>query len=622
MKLTPRYYQSDAHRAVIDWWKKTTDPCVVEAATGSGKSVIISMIAKTLYDLSGGKRVLCLAPSKELVEQNAEKYLSMGEPCSIYSASISKSLRHQVIFATEGTFKKVAKRLGHEFAGVIIDECHKITPTIKGIIDDMREGNPNLRVCGLSATPYRLGDGFVFAIDVDGNAIPEHQARDPYFKKLVYYIGAQDLIDQGWLTPVRIGEINAGSYDTSGLQIQRNGQFSQKSVDQAFTGWGRKTADIVADVVAQSADRKGVMLFAATVRHAEEIMASLPPLLSRMIGGKHNTRKAEREKLVRDFKAQRYKYLVSVGTMTTGVDFTHVDVIAILRATESVSLLQQIIGRGLRLHDDKADCLLLDYAGNLDKHCPDGDIFRPEIRAAYHGDERPPLECYCPECGGLNVFSARDNDMGAEVSKNGYFVDLDGNPITNDTGIPIPAHFGRRCQQFVFNREAKSHEQCTYQWTGKECPVCEHLNDISARYCKSCKEELINPNEKLIAVHTRLKRNPREPQCDEVLEMNVINSISRSGNPVVRVEFMTPNRMFPVYYSPESKSQWVLDKYLFFLANTANGTQKPRTVRYKKEDDFYQVLGFNQATDDEILQEKLNALPAMASGFRRSKSPR
>ena len=103
------------------------------------------------------------------------------------------------------------------------------------------------------------------------------------------------------------------------------------------------------------------MLFAATVRHAEEVMASLPPDLSAMITG--DTPKGERASIIARFKARRIKYLVNVAVLTTGFDAPHVDVIAILRKTESVGLLQQIIGRGLRLHDDKRDCLVLDYAG-------------------------------------------------------------------------------------------------------------------------------------------------------------------------------------------------------------------------------------------------------------------
>ena len=73
--MQPRYYQQDAHDAVVEHWKKSLEPCLVEIATGGGKALCVSMLAKTLHSLSKGKRVLCLAPSKELVEQNAAKYL-------------------------------------------------------------------------------------------------------------------------------------------------------------------------------------------------------------------------------------------------------------------------------------------------------------------------------------------------------------------------------------------------------------------------------------------------------------------------------------------------------------------------------------------------------------------
>lgn len=604
---TPRDYQQAAHDAGIDWWKHTTDPCVVEAATGAGKSLIIAMIAQTLHKLSNGKRVLCLAPSAELISQNSEKYRTMAGDCSVYSASIEKSLRHKVVFATEGSFKSVARSMGSDFAGVLIDEAHRITPVIKKIIYDLKESNPLLRVCGLSATPYRTGEGFIFDIDVNGDPIPDTQKKDPYFKKLVYTIGANYLISKGYLTPVRVGEINAASYDTSGLKIQKNGHFSKSSIDQAFTGWGRETSTIVADIVSQSQGARGVMIFAASVEHAKEVMASLPPELSRMIGGTINMKDKDRKTLVADFKAQRFKYLVNVKTMTTGVDFPHVDVVAVMMATESVSLLQQIIGRGMRLYDGKDECLLLDYAENIERHCPDGDLFRPEIRASYKGDESAQIECSCPECGGKNIFAARKNEDKLPHDEHGYFVDLDGNQILADgTEKPMPAHYGRRCQQQIFNRTTREYERCGYFWSGKECPTCEHQNDIAARRCSVCKEELVNPNDKLVAIHKKHKRNPNEKQCDEVLQMDVLDTLSRSGNAMIKVTFYTPYRMFTTYYHPKANSQFILDKHFLFANATDNGKQKPRTVTYyKNKDGFYETIAFNRKTDDEILQERI-----------------
>lgn len=596
--IQPRDYQIAAHNAVIDWWKKSIEPCVVEAPTGSGKSVIVAMLAKSLYDLSGGRRVLCLAPSRELVSQNAEKYELLGEKCSIYSASISKSLRHQVIFATEGTFKSVAKRLGHEFAGVILDEAHRIAPTVKKIISDMREGNPNLRVCGLSATPYRTLWGFIFAKDIDGNPISEFQTKDPYFTQLVYTLNARDLINRGYLTNPVVGEIHAEGYETSNLEIGKNGQFTPSSLDRAFAGWGRKTANIVADVVAQSRNRKGVMIFAATTKHAEEVMASLPPELSALVTG--DTHDSERKSVVARFKAQKLKYVVSVNTMTTGVDFTHVDVVAILRDTESVSLLQQIIGRGLRLHEGKKDCLILCYSDAINRHCPDGDLFRPEIRAPYQGKGEAFIECVCPECNATNHFAARKNDAGLEVNHIGYFVDLDGNEIIDAvTGKPMPAHHGRRCRNLL-PAKGGTLEPCSYYWSCKICPVCEADNDIAARYCRSCREELIDPAKKLVEIHTKAKKDPTIVQCDEVLNMDVVDTLSRAGKPMLRVTFTTPYRVFTVYFQKEAQNQWAADQYHRFLAV---GT--PRTVRFVKDGDFWRIKGYNQKTDDELLQERL-----------------
>lgn len=598
MTIQARDYQEAAHQAVVDWWKKSIEPCIVEAATGSGKSVVVSMLANSLNKLSGGKRVLCLAPSKELTEQNIERYRAFGFECSAYSASIGKSLRHQVIFATEGTFKNVAKRMGHEFAGVIIDEAHRITNTLRKIIDDMREGNPNLRVCGLSATPYRLDMGFCFAKDINGDPISEIKAKDPYFTQLVYCIGARALIERGYLTPPRVGDINVERYDTSGLEIARNGQFTQSSLDRAFTGWGRKTSSIVADVVHQSQGRRGVMFFCATNKHAQEVMASLPPELSALVTGE--TPMKERESIIRRYKAQKIKYLCNVSVLTTGFDAPHTDVIAILRRTESISLFQQIMGRGLRLYEGKDDALILDYAGNIEALCKDGDLFAPEVRAPYQSEGSAFIECSCPECNATNHFAARKNPMELPVNDFGYFVDLDGNEIIAEgTDKPMPAHHGRRCRNLLPAPGGK-YQQCGYFWSCKICPVCEHDNDITARYCKGCGEELIDPAAKLVELHTRAKKDPTQPQCDEVLSMEVVDTLSRNGNPIARVTFTTPYRVFTVYFQKESTNQWMHEQYRRFME-----VGQPRSVRFQKDGDFWRILGYNHPTDDEVLKERL-----------------
>lgn len=597
--IEPRWYQKAAHNAAIAFIKKTTAPCLIDAATGAGKSIIVAMLARTLYRISGGKHVLCLVPNSDLVTQNREKYLLTGEPASVYSASAGgKCLRHPVVFGTPGTVKSAIHRLAHQLCAVVLDEAHLLTPTVKWIIEEAQKINPNLRVIGLSATPYRLGEGYIYKLDVNGKPNSEEAARDPYFVQLVYKIGAHQLIDEGFLTRPVIGAIGAQSYDTSGMVLNSRNQWNAADVDRAFVGHGRKTAAIVADVVAQSRDRNGVMLFAATVQHAQEIMASLPPGLSRMIGGDINTGKEDRKRLVADYKERRFKYLVSVGTMTTGVDFTHVDVIAILRKTESVSLLQQIIGRGLRIDPDKTDLLVLDYAENLETHCPDGDLFNPEIKAHMSNGGGGSIACVCPDCGTENNFSARKNDEEFQVDEFGYFIDLAGGQIQTESG-PMPAHYGRRCQ--ALHRVAGEYHQCGYRWTEKKCGNCGEGNDIAARYCSSCKAELVDPNEKLKIEFKQMKRDPTRLQTDLVLEWECRPVVARSGKECIRADYKTPYRQFSIWYHPYATSGKRYAEYRQFFEATDNGATMPKTITYRKdpESGFFTAHNYG-APHDEI----------------------
>lgn len=585
-----RDYQQEAHDAAIGWIKKSTEPCVVEAATGAGKSHIIAALAETIYGISG-KHILCLAPSAELVLQNREKFLATGAPASIFSASAGgKCLKHPVVFATPGTVKNAISRFGSKFALIIIDECHGITPTIKKIIEAIRSMNDKVRVIGLSATPYRLSSGYIYGLDENDKPTGDQSCRDPYFVKKVYTVKAHTLIDQGFLTPPIIGATGQ-NYETINLELNSKNQFDSADIERAFVGHGRLTSAIVAEVVHNSSDRKGVMLFAATVQHAEEVLASLPAG-SKLITGKTTNRKG----IISDFKNQQFKYLVSIGTLTTGFDACHVDHIALLRATESVGLLQQIIGRGLRISDNKTDCLVSDYGENIDRHCPDGDLFNPEIKARFKGEASSSIAAECVECGTENSFSARKNDEGYEYDKYGYFVDLDNNRIETEFG-PIPSHHGRRCQGGTLR--AGRFLQCRYRWTDKDCPHCNEPNDIAARYCSDCKGEIIDPNEKLRMDFKALKKDPTRVQTDNVVSWEKRPTVSRAGNECLRIDWKTEYRKFSIWYQPESTTGLGMANWHQLNEATNNRDEMPKTITYKKEPDsaFYRVFGFNKEVD-------------------------
>lgn len=605
MKLRP--YQQRLVDASIDHMRKSTSPFVIEAATGAGKSHIISEVAAIIHGKTG-KRILCLAPSAELVVQNRGKFTATGAKASTFSASAgAKELRHPVVFGSPLTVRNRISRFMRQgddgYALVILDECHGITPTVKSILASMQQGNPNLRIMGLTATPYRLGSGYIYREEPNGKIHGDDRARNPYFDKCVARVEARELIDQGYLTPPVIGQINSEGYDTSGLVLNSRGKFDADQIDRAYHGQGRKTSAIVADVVAQSQDRRGVMFFAATVQHAREVLASLPPEMSAIVTAE--TPKRERDRILTNFKARKIKYIVNVSVLTIGFDAPHVDVIAILRKTESVGLLQQIVGRGLRIFDGKTDCLVLDYTSNLGDHCPDGDLFSPVIRAGKEATPPGGLSVICPECDYENNFTVQPQvvEAGYQIDRHGYCLDLDGVPIMTEYG-PMPAHFGRRCMGQVRipgtpGTSRQQFERCGYRWTGKDCPHCGEKNDIAARYCYVCKGEIVDPNEKLAAGFRAMKRDPTHTQTDQVVSMTIREGVSARGNRTIRADYVTTYRSFSVWYQPDANHVRGQAEWYDFCRATGNGEHPPETLTYRKDasSGFYRALHYNMPAD-------------------------
>lgn len=604
MKFKLRDYQQAAVDAAMEHMRKSTEPVLLELATGAGKALLSAELAKILHGLSK-KRILCLQPSAELTQQNYEKFIANGGQASIYSASISKSLRHYVVYATPLTFINAPVSVKKQFSAVILDEAHGITSTIQAIIEELRSYNENLRVCGMSATPFRLGEGYIYKIDhKDKVANP-----NGYFTKLVYRVTARYLIDQGYLTPPIIGAIEAESYDVSQLVKNSKGLYTKESEELVYVGHGRKTAVIIADIVNQSRNRRGVMIFAATIQHANEVMASLPQGLAQMITGK--TKKAERKRIIDDFKAQKFKYIVNVAVLTTGFDAPHVDVVAILRKTESAALYQQIIGRGMRLFDGKDDFLILDYAENVESLFTDGDVLDVKIDN-YIKKESKGMEVACPDCGTVNNFGARPNEGAHGINEYGYFCDLDGNAINCEFG-PIPAHYGRRCGGI----NMRTGDRCGYFWTCKECPECGHKNDISARYCTECRGEIINPNDKLTIAFKARKRDPSMMQTDRLIDVVVVRGVSQNGNDTYRASFVTDQRSFTVWFLIDHDNFQFARKTAMFELYIQNRPKSewPKTISYCKKGNFWELLGFNNVTDEENLNNEIERNNQAARGF-------
>ena len=456
-----RPYQTEAVKRVVSHFRATSAPAVVVLPTGSGKSLVIAELAR----LARG-RVLVLAHVRELVEQNHAKYQAYGLEADIFSAGLKrKEASRQVVF---GSVQSVVRNLEQfndaSFTLLVIDECHRVSleedSSYRQVIEHLRSQNPQLKILGLTATPFRLGQGFIYHRHHHGMV---RGSEESFFADCVFEQPLRLMVKQGFLAAPKRLDMAIEGYDFSALAPSSSGLFREEELNRVVAG-NRATPGIIAQVVEYAADRQGVMIFAATVAHAEEILGYLPAEQAALITGA--TASAERTALIDAFKARQLKYLVNVAVLTTGFDAPHVDLIAILRPTESVSLYQQIVGRGLRLSPGKEECLILDYAGNP------WDLYAPEVGEPKPDSDSEPVQVPCPDCGHANLFwGKRDGELVIE-------------------------HFGRRCQGLIED-DAGRRRQCEFRFRFKVCDECGAENDIAARRCHGCEKLLVDADDKL-----------------------------------------------------------------------------------------------------------------------------
>lgn len=388
MTFTLRPYQQEAVDATLAHFRQHKEPAAIVLPTGAGKSLVIAELAR----LARG-RVLVLAHVKELVAQNHAKYLALGLEADIFAAGLQRKESHgKVVFGSVQSVARNLDKFQSEFSLLIVDECHRISDDddsqYQQILTHLKSVNPQIRLLGLTATPFRLGKGWIYRFHYHGMVRGNEKAL---FRDCIYELPLRYMIKHGYLTPPERLDMPVVQYDFSRLQVQSNGLFSEADLNRELKKQDRITPHIISQIMEFAAERKGVMIFAATVEHAREITGLLPASEARLITGE--TPGSERDRLIEDFKAQQFRYLVNVSVLTTGFDAPHVDLIAILRPTESVSLYQQIVGRGLRLAPGKTDCLILDYAGN--PH----DLYAPEVARRREKVTTFPCRYFVPAAG-------------------------------------------------------------------------------------------------------------------------------------------------------------------------------------------------------------------------------
>jgi DNA repair protein RadD len=406
------YYQRHALNDIFDYTRENhgKHPIAV-LPTGAGKSLLQAHIVNRMLEYEG-TRILLLTHQQLLIQQNLEELITNFQndiflDVGVYSAGLKKrDTQNRVLFAGIQSVDKRAWELGF-FDMILVDEAHLInnknTGRYRFFFTEMLKINPKIVIVGLSATAYRMKEGWL----TDGD--------DRLFHAICHETTVPELIDpnhpknldnkQFLCTLISKNGVNKA--DLSEVPIL-GGEYVLNKMQKAFT-----VDDLVRKAVLEikeySVDRKKCLIFTAGIEHCEEVVKAMleQGMQARCVHSEQSN--VTNKQNIIDFKSGEFKYLLNVNSLTTGFNVKSIDFIALLRSTRSPGLYYQMCGRGFRLHPDKIDCLILDFGGNIDYHGPiDKIVIRSKKEKGEGGDPGSPYKT-CPGKEG--------QDCGAKVFK-------------------------------------------------------------------------------------------------------------------------------------------------------------------------------------------------------------
>lgn len=393
--IESRWHQEEAIQSFFDYFKTARGNPLIALPTGTGKSVVIALLIMRILQMWPNQRFIVATHVKELIEQNAGRLQSIWPlaPMGIHSAGLNqRDTAQPVIFAGIASMKSRVSHFGHRDL-FIIDECHLLSQdeksTYRKVINELLLINPAMKVVGLTATPYRMGQGRL----VD----------DGIFTDICYDLtdqaGFARLIADGFLCPL-IARPTFNKIDQDKIRII-GGEFSSTDNENELE---KILEPAVNEAIYYGQDRKQWLFFSSGVQSAEHITELL---LSKGIDAAcvHSKRKSKHnDDAIKAYKAGELRTLVNFGKLTTGFDHPPADLLAMFRCTNSPGLWVQILGRLTRPFPGKLNGLVLDYAGNAERLGPINNPRLPRKKGEKGGT--CPVKI-CDKCGIYNATTAK-----------------------------------------------------------------------------------------------------------------------------------------------------------------------------------------------------------------------
>ena len=385
MELELRDHQVDVINTLRENFKKGIKSQLLYAPTGFGKTEVAIYLMKATAE--NYKRAAIMMDRLVLVDQTSKRLTRYHLRHGVFQAghefwNVSERLQVCSAQTMEARPSFPATDL------LIVDECHiSRRQTIEYI-----QANPEMKVIGLTATPFTKGLGEVYETVVTGAT-------------------TGSLVDKKWLTPLKVyiakeidmtgakkvaGEWSSDEVQTRGMQI--TGDIVQE--------WAKKTQQIF------GGPRKTIV-FCAGVNHGNQLVDEFARCGYNFVSISYKDNDSFKKDAIEDFSQPDTKIhgLIATDILTRGFDVPDVMIGVSARPfSKSLSSHIQQMGRVMRPYPGKEFALWLDHGGNYLRFQSDWDeIFEDGVKdlnsktekAKKEPTEREKKQSKCPACGHL-----------------------------------------------------------------------------------------------------------------------------------------------------------------------------------------------------------------------------
>lgn len=344
--FTFRSYQQKVIGDTYDCIRQGERKILIFAPTGAGKTIIVTKIIADA--VSRAKKILFVVHREILISQSTNKFSAVGLNCGFIKAGWSENIDASVQIASVQTLLKREKWKKLKFDVIIFDECHLVAfnKICRQMIDELF---PNAIYLGLTATPWRLS---------------KREFLGDIYSALVCAPMPKTLIESGFLVKpsyfklnfnIELNEVDLvnGDYNLNQLSVTCD---RPELIEQIVQSW------------CKLAKTRPTIVFAVKVNHAENIAKAFSDrgISAAVVSG--NTPIAIRNELYQKLARGQLRVLSSCNALSEGFDVPQVSCVILARPTKSKALYFQQVGRGLRLAEEKDDCLILDQSGNVFEH--------------------------------------------------------------------------------------------------------------------------------------------------------------------------------------------------------------------------------------------------------------